>query len=69
MPKRFDRCECGDTFGKHDDNGVCRVKDCICTEFVLEVDSGYANSSRGGFIVHRSFHGESAKPKAAISTT
>jgi hypothetical protein len=30
---RFEKCWCGDTFGKHDDNGVCRVKDCDCIEF------------------------------------
>jgi hypothetical protein len=32
---RYDKCECGDTFGKHDDNGVCRVKTCDCIEFRL----------------------------------
>ena len=31
---RFERCECTDTLLKHDDNGVCRVKECDCTEFI-----------------------------------
>ena len=36
---RFERCDCGDTLAKHDDNGVCRVKDCDCLEFIPLHDS------------------------------
>jgi hypothetical protein len=32
--QRFDKCVCSDTFGKHDSNGVCRVKECDCIQFV-----------------------------------
>lgn len=51
---RYDKCVCGDTYGKHDDNGVCRVKTCDCLEF----QSAHDLQNWGAEKVHTSYGGE-----------